>query len=90
MTAYWSYIKVEELLALQNGNAKTDENLSNDEVMFITIHQIDELWFKLILRELVTTRNLFAQPVVPEQSLALGRARQVVKEGWAAARRTKK
>ena len=36
MTAYWSYIKVEELLALQNGNDPTDENLSNDEVMFIT------------------------------------------------------
>ena len=70
MTAYWSYIKVEELLALQNGNDATDENLSNDEVMFITVHQIDELWFKLILRELVSTRNLFAQPVVPEQSLA--------------------
>jgi tryptophan 2,3-dioxygenase len=70
MTAYWSYIKVEELLALQNGNSPTDESLSNDEVMFITIHQIDELWFKLVLRELIATRNLFAQPVVPEQSLA--------------------
>ena len=69
-STYWSYIKVEELLALQNGHAKTDEDLSNDEVMFITIHQVDELWFKLILRELVSVRNLFAQPVVPEQSLA--------------------
>jgi len=27
---------------------------------------------------------------VPPDSLALGRARQVVKEGWASARRTKK
>ncbi len=70
MTAYWDYIKVEELLALQTGRATSDEGLSNDEVMFITIHQIDELWFKLILRELATVRDLFAQPVVPEQSLA--------------------
>jgi tryptophan 2,3-dioxygenase len=69
-TAYWDYIKVEELLALQGGLEPTDEQLSNDEVMFITIHQIDELWFKLVLRELVAVRNLFAQPVVPEQSLA--------------------
>ncbi len=70
MTAYWDYIKVEELLLLQTGRESTDENLSNDEVMFITIHQIDELWFKLVLRELVAVRDLFAQPVVPEQSLA--------------------
>jgi len=70
MTAYWDYIKVEELLVLQRGLGKSDENLSNDEVMFITIHQIDELWFKLVLRELVAVRDLFAQPVVPEQSLA--------------------
>lgn len=70
MTAYWNYIKVEELLALQNGREKSDEHLSNDEVMFITIHQIDELWFKLVLRELIAVRDLFAQPVVPEQSLA--------------------
>jgi len=67
---YWDYIKVEEILALQSGYEKSEEGLSNDEVMFITIHQIDELWFKLVLRELVTTRDLFAQPVVPEQSLA--------------------
>jgi tryptophan 2,3-dioxygenase len=69
-TAYWDYIKVEELLALQAGLEPTDEGLANDEVLFITVHQIDELWFKLILRELVSVRNLFAKPPVPEQSLA--------------------
>ena len=69
-TAYWDYIKVEELLSLQGGLEPTDASLANDEVMFITVHQIDELWFKLVLRELVGVRNLFAQPHVPEQSLA--------------------
>jgi tryptophan 2,3-dioxygenase len=38
--------------------------------MFITIHQIDELWMKLALRELVSVRDLFKQERVPEQSLA--------------------
>jgi tryptophan 2,3-dioxygenase len=38
--------------------------------MFIVVHQIDELWFKLILRELVTVRDLFARDPVPEQALA--------------------
>lgn len=69
-TAYWDYIKVEELLSLQGGLEPTDAGLSNDEVLFITVHQIDELWFKLVLRELVSVRNLFAKAPVPEQALA--------------------
>jgi tryptophan 2,3-dioxygenase len=69
-TAYWEYIKTEELLALQGGLEPTDAHLANDEVLFITVHQIDELWFKLILRELVTIRDLFATVPVPEQALA--------------------
>jgi tryptophan 2,3-dioxygenase len=69
-TAYWDYIKVEELLSLQGGLEGDDRSLSNDEVMFITIHQIDELWMRLALRELVAARDLFKQAPVPEQSLA--------------------
>lgn len=69
-TLYWEYIKVEELLALQSGLSDTDARLSNDEVMFIVVHQVDELWFKLVLRELVTVRDLFSQPHVPETALA--------------------
>ena len=69
-TAYWDYIKVEELLSLQGGLEASDKSLANDEVLFITVHQIDELWFKLILRELVSTRDLFARSPVPEQALA--------------------
>lgn len=71
-TTYWEYIRVEDLLQLQSGLAETEEGLSNDEVLFITIHQIDELWFKLLLRELISIRDLFAQSPVPEQSLSEG------------------
>jgi tryptophan 2,3-dioxygenase len=69
-TTYWDYIRVEQILSLQGGLENDDSSLSNDEVMFITIHQIDELWFKLALRELVSVRDLFARPRVPEQSLS--------------------
>ena len=69
-TTYWDYIRVEEMLALQGGLEETDQNLEDDEVLFITVHQIDELWFKLIIRQLVTVRNMFATPRVPEESLA--------------------
>ena len=66
---YWDYIKVEELLDLQSGVASSEQELHNDEVMFIVIHQIDELWFKLLLRELQVTRDFFAQDYVPDTAL---------------------
>src|SRR5580704_586204 len=69
-TPYWDYIEVERLLSLQTGIGDAESELSNDEVMFIVVHQIDELWFKLVLREMVAVRNLFARPQVPEQALA--------------------
>jgi tryptophan 2,3-dioxygenase len=67
---YWDYIRVEPLLALQTGAAASEAELTNDEVMFLVVHQIDELWFKLALREMVSVRNLFARDPVPEQALA--------------------
>jgi tryptophan 2,3-dioxygenase len=69
-TVYWDYIKIEELLALQGGIEASDAGLSDDEVMFIVVHQIDELWFKLAIRGLVRVRDLFAQDKVQEQALA--------------------
>jgi len=69
-TNYWDYIRVEELLALQRGTADSESELSDDEVRFIVIHQIDELWFKVVLRELAAARDLFAQRPVPENALA--------------------
>ena len=68
--SYWDYVRVEELLGLQRGVDASEADLSNDEVRFIVIHQIDELWFKLVLRELAAARDLFAQELVPEDALA--------------------
>ena len=51
VTTYWDYVRVETILGLQGGLEEDDSGLENDEVLFITIHQIDELWFKLALRE---------------------------------------
>jgi tryptophan 2,3-dioxygenase len=77
---YWDYIRVEELLALQNGLASSEDELSNDEVLFITVHQVFELWFKLILRELRFLRDFFHQELVHDQELsrAVASIRRVV------------
>lgn len=69
-TSYWDYIRTEDLLALQTGIDGDEARLSDDEVRFIVIHQIDELWFKLAIRELVAARDLFAREHVPETALS--------------------
>jgi tryptophan 2,3-dioxygenase len=46
---YARYLKLEELLALQQPQSRPAEH---DETLFIVIHQVYELWFKLLLHEL--------------------------------------
>lgn len=73
---YWDYIQVERLLELQGGLEQDESSLGNDEVLFITVHQVYELWFKLILREMHAARDLFCADEVQEQELS-GAARSL-------------
>lgn len=45
---YGSYLAVDELLALQRPRSQGPEH---DEMLFIVIHQVYELWFKQVLHE---------------------------------------
>ena len=47
--SYGSYFKVDELLALQRPLSRPAHH---DEMLFIIIHQVYELWFKQLLHEL--------------------------------------
>lgn len=49
---YWDYIHLDTLLSLQK--PKTD---FPDEMIFITYHQITELYFKMVLHELTLLKN---------------------------------
>lgn len=46
---YLNYLKVEELLQLQHPASTPEEH---DEMLFIIIHQVYELWFKQMLHEM--------------------------------------
>ena len=52
--SYGSYLKVDELLSLQQCMSADPETgiAEHDETLFIIIHQVYELWFKEILHEL--------------------------------------
>ena len=69
-TNYWDYIRVGDLLGLQDGLPEDEGQVSNDEVLFITVHQVFELWFKLVLAELAALRDLLHRPRVPETALS--------------------
>src|SRR5438045_8442151 len=63
-TTYWDYIEVDTLLSLQ----KTKTNFP-DEVIFITYHQIHELYFKLIIQELekITRPEKFGKQLLEQE-----------------------
>src|ERR1700730_2274670 len=50
--SYSSYLKIPELLDLQDGLSH-----EHDELLFIVAHQVYELWFKVVLDELEATRG---------------------------------
>ena len=50
--SYGTYLKVQELLDLQKGLSQ-----EHDELLFIVVHQVYELWFKVVLFELEAARD---------------------------------
>ena len=52
---YNSYLKLDELLSLQRPRSEGGEH---DEMLFIVIHQVYELWFKELLHEFDRVRRL--------------------------------
>jgi len=52
---YGSYLRVDDLLELQQPRSSGPEH---DELLFIVIHQVYELWFKELLHELDRVRQL--------------------------------
>lgn len=50
--SYGSYLHIPELLALQGGLTE-----AHDELLFIVIHQVYELWFKVLIDELEAVRS---------------------------------
>lgn len=74
--SYSTYLKVPELLALQEPLSKPP---AHDELLFIVIHQTYELWFKQVLYELeALIGTLLKNELVPAQRL-LNRVTEIFK-----------
>lgn len=73
---YITYLKVDELLELQQPLSDGPEH---DELLFITIHQVYELWFKQILHELAALQVSLEAGNTHRSMALLGRVRTIMK-----------
>ncbi|HZH79883.1 MAG TPA: tryptophan 2,3-dioxygenase family protein [Gemmatimonadales bacterium] len=73
---YSQYLKLDELLALQQPRSSGPEH---DEMLFIVIHQVYELWFKEMLHELAYLDRLLRDNATPRALHTLKRILTVLK-----------
>jgi tryptophan 2,3-dioxygenase len=73
---YARYLRLDQLLALQQPRSDPEEH---DELLFIVIHQVYELWFKLLLHELDKIARDFAANDLFGAIATFKRARTVMK-----------
>ncbi|MFQ5675642.1 MAG: tryptophan 2,3-dioxygenase family protein [bacterium] len=69
---YSDYLQLDKLLSCQSPKSKEHSGtLAHDEVLFIIIHQIYELWFKQILHELDSVVTIFAGGYIHEKDIGI-------------------
>src|SRR5215510_5368000 len=73
---YKGYLKIDELLKLQQPLAQPP---SHDETLFIVVHQVFELWFKLLLHEIDKIFSLLDQDDVIESERLTRRLTSIVR-----------
>lgn len=66
---YGDYLQLDKLLGAQKLHSAQYAEPAHDEMLFIIVHQVYELWFKQILHELNTVIDIFNTPVVKDQQL---------------------
>lgn len=71
---YSSYLRLDELLALQQ------EPRAHDELLFVVLHQSHELWFKLTLHELDEATRLIGSDRFPEAETRLRRIVTILRQ----------
>src|SRR5438552_4615644 len=73
---YKGYLKLDELLKLQQPLA---DPATHDETLFIIVHQVFELWFKLVLHEIDKIFEMLDQNDVIESERLIRRLTSIVR-----------
>jgi tryptophan 2,3-dioxygenase len=76
---YSDYIELDKILNSQHPKSFESLEEGNDEMLFIIIHQVYELWFKQITFELDLVRNIFIRGRINDNSDDMSKAVQKLK-----------
>lgn len=68
---YGDYLQLPKILDAQAPESRKYGKEAHDETLFIVIHQTYELWFKQILHELDSVREIMKKPFVPSVDLSV-------------------
>jgi tryptophan 2,3-dioxygenase len=68
-THYHAYLELDKILQAQQLRSAADGKPAHDEMLFIIIHQVYELWFKQILHEVQSVATIMQQEYVDERAL---------------------
>lgn len=72
---YSDYLQLNKLLDAQLPKSREYGNEAHDEMLFITVHQAYELWFKQILHEVDSIAKMFKERTVDERSIGIAVSR---------------
>jgi tryptophan 2,3-dioxygenase len=68
-TYYHDYLELNKVLDSQHPKSDINGQPAHDEMLFIIIHQVYELWFKLILHELTSVIEIFSKDKIDEKDI---------------------
>ena len=67
---YHSYLELDKLLNAQNLRSAALEKVpAHDEMLFIIMHQVYELWFKQIIHEIKSIAVMFEGDLMDEREI---------------------
>lgn len=72
---YADYLHLEKILTAQTPRSTAFGQPAHDELLFITVHQVFEIWFKQILHELDSVREMFLGNYVDEKNIGVAVSR---------------
>lgn len=78
---YDQYLQLGKILEAQKMRSKEFKEPAHDEMLFIIVHQVYELWFKEILHDLSSVMEMFSEGAVQETDIgiAISRLDRIVK-----------
>lgn len=66
---YHDYLGLDKLLSTQKRRSETFGKPAHEEWLFISVHQVYEIWFFQVLKEIHSLMPLFNMPEIPERAM---------------------